>query len=165
MSPNPHSLEIITHTLAGVHYGSHALLLDSTRQLTLWFWKVMIPMFKNSKLTRRTYSVDFPAPFAPTIAILDSSPTSKFTFFNMILSGEYPKVTSFACRRGGDILSASGNLEMRSDQLPLILATKLDILELLRFFLFWRLKIWQLHCFWISVAEYVNYKLLPSPRF
>jgi hypothetical protein len=57
------------------------------------------------------YSVDFPAPFAPTIAILDSSPTSKFTFFKMILSGEYPKVTSFACRSGGDILSVSGNLE------------------------------------------------------
>lgn len=33
------------------------------------------------------YTVDFPAPLAPTIAILESSPTSKFTFLRSVFSG------------------------------------------------------------------------------
>jgi hypothetical protein len=54
-----------------------------------------------------------PAPFAPTTAIRESNPISMFTFFRRILSRVYPNVTSFNCRRGGDILSVSGNLSIR----------------------------------------------------
>ena len=54
-----------------------------------------------------------PAPFAPTRAIRESNPISMFTFFRRIFSGVYPNVTSFNCKRGGDILSVSGNLSIR----------------------------------------------------
>jgi hypothetical protein len=53
------------------------------------------------------------------MAIRESNPTSKLTFFNMIFSGEYPNVTSDICSKGGDIFSVSGNLrkEVVSDRL------------------------------------------------
>ena len=57
--------------------------------------------------------VHAPAPFAPTTAIRESNPTSMFAFFRRILFGLYPNVTSFSCKRGGDIFSVSGNLCIR----------------------------------------------------
>jgi hypothetical protein len=59
------------------------------------------------------YSVLFPAPFGPTTAIRESSPTSMLTLLITILSGVYPNVTSFSCSSGGDIFSVSGNLPYR----------------------------------------------------
>jgi len=57
-----------------------------------------------------TYSVDFPAPLAPTMAIRESSPTSMLMSLRRSLSGAYPNETSFSCSTGGDIFSVSGNL-------------------------------------------------------
>ena len=37
--------------------------------------------------TGMAYSVDFPAPLAPTMAIRESKPMSKYTFFRISLSG------------------------------------------------------------------------------
>ena len=37
-------------------------------------------------------NVDLPAPFGPTIAILESYDTSRSTSFNIVFSGEYPNV-------------------------------------------------------------------------
>lgn len=58
----------------------------------------------------RTHSVDFPAPFAPTIAIRESRPTSMFMLFRISFSWLYPNETSFSCNTGGEIFSISGNL-------------------------------------------------------
>lgn len=59
-----------------------------------------------------THSVDFPAPFGPMTAIRESRPTSILSPFSNILSGVYPNVTSLSCSTGGEILSASGNLNV-----------------------------------------------------
>lgn len=64
----------------------------------------------NAQQFDATYTVDFPAPLAPTIAMRESKPTSRLTPFKRILSGVYPKVISDICNRGGDIFSVSGNL-------------------------------------------------------
>src|SRR5260221_10105701 len=58
-----------------------------------------------------TYSVDFPAPLDPTIAIRDSRPTSILMRFKMIFEVSYPNVTSESWSKGGDIFSVSGNLD------------------------------------------------------
>ena len=60
----------------------------------------------------RTYKVDFPAPFDPTIARRESRPTSKLTRFKIIFAGSYPNVTSESCSNGGEIFSVSGKLYM-----------------------------------------------------
>jgi hypothetical protein len=65
-----------------------------------------------------THSVDFPAPLAPTIAIRESSPISKLTFFKICFSGVYPNVTSDIWSSGGEIFSVSGNLSASSDNIP-----------------------------------------------
>ena len=72
-----------------------------------------------------------PAPFAPTTAIRESNPISMLTFFRRILSGVYPNVTSFNCKRGGDILSVSGNLSIRQTN-PRGSKVQRGILEALR---------------------------------
>jgi hypothetical protein len=59
-----------------------------------------------------THRVDFPAPLGPTMAILESSPTSKLMPFKSTLSGVYPNVTSLSCSTGGEIFSVSGNLNV-----------------------------------------------------
>ena len=58
----------------------------------------------------KTYKVDFPAPFDPTIARRESRPTSKLTRFKIIFAGSYPNVTSESCSNGGEIFSVSGKL-------------------------------------------------------
>lgn len=59
-----------------------------------------------------SHSVDFPAPLGPTTAIRESRPTSMLTPLRRILSGSYPNDTSFSWRIGGEIFSASGNLNV-----------------------------------------------------
>jgi hypothetical protein len=58
----------------------------------------------------RTYKVDLPAPFDPTIARRESRPTSKLARFKIIFAASYPNVTSESWSRGGEIFSVSGKL-------------------------------------------------------
>jgi len=55
-------------------------------------------------------SVDFPAPFDPTIAILESMSTPKLISLYKILSAEYPKEPSSIFKIGGGIFSGTGKL-------------------------------------------------------
>lgn len=59
-------------------------------------------------------SVDFPDPLAPTMAILESKPTSILAPRKTTFSGVYPNVTSDICNNGGDIFSVSGSLSQGS---------------------------------------------------
>ena len=65
-------------------------------------------------------SVDFPAPFAPTTAILESNPTSIFTLFNTtdpcFSLPAYPKVTSESCNSGGEIFNALAALRREREE-------------------------------------------------
>lgn len=97
---------------------------------------------KQTNMSTRvtTYSVDLPAPLAPTIAILESRPTSILMPLRMSLSGVYPNVTSDICSRGGEILSVSGNLKSISKALRKE-EGKTKILELFGFLLFRRFQV------------------------
>lgn len=94
----------------------------------------------NISTQMATYSVDLPAPLAPTIAILESRPTSILTPLRMSLSGVYPNVTSDICSRGGEILSVSGNLRNFGKALSKEVG-KIKILELFGFLLFRRFQV------------------------
>jgi hypothetical protein len=91
----------------------------------------------------QAHRVDFPAPLAPTIAILESNPTSILTFFKTCFSGMYPNVTSDIWSSGGEIFSVSGNLyTRRSDSEDKLMRSNLP--EFLRLFLLRGLQVRQL---------------------
>lgn len=106
---------------------------------------LILPFEMKLMMTARcpwAHKVDFPAPFAPTIAILESRLTSKLTWSRISLSGVYPNVTSDNCKSGAGIFSMSGNLS-KYDYHILILNPENEP-ECLRFFLLRRLQIRQL---------------------
>lgn len=65
---------------------------------------------RKSEMENGPNSVDFPEPLAPTMAILESKPTSILAPRNTTFSGVYPNVTSDICNNGGEIFSVSGSL-------------------------------------------------------
>lgn len=97
------------HTFSAGHYELRGLKLGSNHLSIAWFCSIW-DVKAIKKGDQCPYSVDFPAPLAPTIAILESRPMSKLTPLRRILSGVYPNVTSFICNSGGDIFSVSGKL-------------------------------------------------------
>ena len=59
------------------HSWWYGLRQDSTLRLEVWSWEIPCFIIACIRTNKSAYTVDLPAPLAPTMAILESNPTSK----------------------------------------------------------------------------------------
>lgn len=100
-------------TLEVDHSDSLVHPMGSDHPSISWFWeRAMVNEQQRFRDAKWTNSVDFPDPLAPTMAILESKPTSMLAPLSTTFSGVYPNVTSDICKSGGEIFSVSGSLSL-----------------------------------------------------